>query len=158
MNPAMQPLHFRDATPSDVPIVADFQLAMALETEDLQLHLPTTLKGVQAVIGNRSLGRYVLAEKDGRVVGSLLITLEWSDWRNGEYWWIQSVFVVPEARGCGVFKGLYAHVKALAEADPAVRGLRLYVDRCNEAAQQVYTKLGMNGDHYQVYEWMKPGI
>ena len=153
----MKTLHFRDAAAADVPVIAEFQLAMALETEDLRLHLPTTLKGVEAVIGNRSLGRYVLAEKDGRIVGSLLVTLEWSDWRNGVYWWIQSVFVVPEARGAGVFKGLYAQVKALAEADPAVRGLRLYVDRRNNAAQLVYTKLGMNGDHYQVFEWMKPG-
>lgn len=154
----MQTLRFREATQADVPVIAEFQLAMALETEDLRLHLPTTLNGVEAVIGNRSLGRYVLAEKDGKVVGSLLVTLEWSDWRNGEYWWIQSVYVVPEARGEGVFKGLYAHVKAMAEADPAVRGLRLYVDRRNAAAQQVYTKLGMNGDHYQVFEWMKPEV
>ncbi len=153
----MKTLHFREATAADIPVIAEFQLAMALETEDLRLHLPTTLKGIEAVIGNRSLGRYVMAEQDGRILGSLLVTLEWSDWRNGEYWWIQSVFVAPEARGCGVFKGLYAHVKALAEADQAVRGLRLYVDRRNAAAQQVYTKLGMNGDHYQVFEWMKPG-
>ncbi len=154
----MQPLHFRDATLADVPVITDYQLSMALETEGLQLHRPTTVKGVEAVLANRSLGRYVIAERGGKVVGSLLVTLEWSDWRNGEYWWIQSVFVVPEARGCGVFKGLYAHVKGMAEADPAVRGLRLYVDRRNAAAQQVYTRLGMNGDHYQVFEWMKPGV
>lgn len=154
----MQTLRFREAGLKDVQTIAEFQLAMALETEDLRLHLPTTLNGVEAVLANRSLGRYVIAERGGKVVGSLLVTLEWSDWRNGEYWWIQSVFVLPEARGCGVFKGLYAHVKAMAEADPAVRGLRLYVDRRNAAAQQVYTRLGMNGDHYQVYEWMKPGV
>jgi GNAT superfamily N-acetyltransferase len=154
----MHALRFRDAVPTDARAIADFQLAMALETEGVALHGPTTLKGVQAVIANAALGRYVLAERDVVIVGSLLLTLEWSDWRNGEYWWIQSVYVAPESRRAGVFKGLYAHVKSMAEANPAVRGLRLYVDRRNTAAQRVYAGLGMDGDHYQVFEWMKPGV
>ena len=84
-----------------------------------------------------------------------MITYEWSDWRNGNVWWIQSVYVVPEFRGQRVYAGLYEHVQALVEADDALRGIRLYVDRRNVAAQQVYTRLGMNGEHYQVFEWMK---
>jgi GNAT superfamily N-acetyltransferase len=96
-----------------------------------------------------------VAEQDGQILGSLLITHEWSDWRNGTVWWIQSVYVVPEARRKGIYAGLYAHVKELAQADPKVRGIRLYVDRRNTRAQTVYTRLGMNGEHYQVFEWMK---
>ena len=89
------------------------------------------------------------------IVASTMITYEWSDWRNGVVWWIQSVYVAPEARGQGVYKGLYAYVQELANDDPNIRGIRLYVDKRNTRAQQVYAKLGMNGEHYQVFEWMK---
>ncbi len=130
---------------------------MALETESVTLDDPTCSNGVAAVFETPALGRYFIAEEDGRVVGSLLITYEWSDWRNGTVWWIQSVYIVPDLRGRGVYAGLYRHVQDLVEADPTVRGIRLYVDRRNASAQQVYTKLGMNGEHYQVFEWMKGG-
>lgn len=146
---------YRSAQPADHPVIVDFQVAMARETEDVALDREICARGVAAVLADPSLGRYYIAEKDGRVVGSLLLTYEWSDWRNGTVWWIQSVYVVPEMRGQRVYAGLYEHVKTLAQADDSIRGIRLYVDRRNTRAQQVYTRLGMNGEHYQVFEWMK---
>ncbi|MEO8036720.1 MAG: GNAT family N-acetyltransferase, partial [Acidobacteriota bacterium] len=104
-----------------------------------------------------ALGRYFVAESGGRVVGSLMITFEWSDWRNGMVWWIQSVYVIPPERKRGIYAGLYEHVKSITSHDRGVRGIRLYVDRRNAVAQKVYTRLGMNGEHYQVFEWMKEG-
>ena len=146
---------YRGAQPSDRDVLVDFQIAMARETEDVDLDDEICTKGVEAVLADASLGRYYVAEVDGRVVGSLLLTFEWSDWRNGMVWWIQSVYVIPEMRGQRVYAGLYEHVKRLARADESVRGIRLYVDRRNTRAQEVYTRLGMNGEHYQVFEWMK---
>jgi GNAT superfamily N-acetyltransferase len=146
---------YRAATHGDISEIVRFQIAMALETEDLALDLEVVSNGVAAVCDNAARGRYYVAERDGRVIGCLLITHEWSDWRNGTVWWIQSVYVVPEARRQGIYAGLYDHVKKLAEADPQVRGIRLYVARRNTRAQTVYARLGMNGEHYQVFEWMK---
>ena len=146
---------YRSAQPSDRDVIVDFQIAMARETEDVALDREVCSRGVAAVFADLALGRYFIAESDGRVVASLLVTYEWSDWRNGMVWWIQSVYVVPEARGRRVYAGLYEHVKQLAAADDAIRGIRLYVDRRNTRAQEVYTRLGMNGEHYQVFEWMK---
>lgn len=140
----------------DVPTIVGFQLAMALETEQVTLDLETCRKGVTAVFEVPSHGQYFVAENSsGEVVASLLITYEWSDWRNGLVWWIQSVYVTPGERGKGVFAGLYGHVKRRADDDPLVRGLRLYADRRNTGAQKVYTKLGMDGGHYVVFEAMK---
>ena len=147
-------MHYREALPTDASTIIEFQLAMARETEDLELDRAVLTRGVNAVFADPALGRYYIAESDGRVIGSLMITYEWSDWRNGMVWWIQSVYVVPEFRGRGVYAGLYAHVKALVQ-ESAVRGIRLYVDRRNTAAQEVYARLGMNGEHYLVFEWMK---
>lgn len=146
---------FREARRDDAPMIVQFQLAMARETEELELDPVILGKGVQALFDDRSLGRYYLAEVAGAVVGSLMITYEWSDWRNGMVWWIQSVYVVPDFRRRGIYAGLYEHVKKLVESESAIRGIRLYVDRRNTVAQEVYTRLGMNGEHYQVFEWMK---
>jgi GNAT superfamily N-acetyltransferase len=151
----MTAIAYRDAVRADHQAIVDFQLAMARETESVDLDRATCAKGVAAVFDNASLGRYFVAEQDGRVAGSLLITYEWSDWRNGNVWWIQSVYVVPELRGRGVYAGLYGHVQAIVNTDPSLRGIRLYVDRRNSVAQEVYTRLGMNGEHYLVFEWMK---
>jgi GNAT superfamily N-acetyltransferase len=148
-------IDYRQATPDDVSDIVDFQLAMALETEELELDREVCSRGVNAVFDDPSRGRYFLAESEGTVVASLMITYEWSDWRNGNVWWIQSVYVRPSFRQQGVYAGLYAHVQSLVEADDGVRGIRLYVDRRNVSAQTVYTRLGMNGEHYQVFEWMK---
>ena len=147
---------YRPATPADASEIIQFQIAMAHETEDLSLDRDVVGGGVKAVFDNLSLGEYYVAEQDGHVIASLLITYEWSDWRNGVVWWIQSVYVIPEAREQGVYAGLYAFIRSLADADNRVRGIRLYVDRRNTRAQTVYTRLGMNGEHYQVFEWMKP--
>lgn len=148
-------VHYRGAAREDVPVIVDFQQAMARETEEIDLDRQICTRGVQAVFDDPSRGRYFVAEAGGRVVASLLITYEWSDWRNGVVWWIQSVYVLPEARKQGIYAGLYEHVKGIATADDRVKGIRLYVDRRNASAQEVYRRLGMNGDHYLVFEWMK---
>ena len=148
---------YRRGTPSDIPAIVEFQIAMAEETEQLKLDRQICTGGVRAVFDEPSLGQYYVGEQDGRVVSSTLITYEWSDWRNGVVWWVQSVYVVPEARKKGVYGGLYAHIKNVAQTDTRVRGIRLYVDRRNAVAQQVYARLGMDGEHYQVFEWMKNG-
>lgn len=150
-----QNVTYRAAQSSDRDVIVDFQVAMARETEDVALDRAICTRGVAAVLAEPSLGRYYIAESDGRVVTSLLLTFEWSDWRNGMVWWIQSVYVVTEMRGQRVYAGLYEYVKRLAEGEESVRGIRLYVDRRNTRAQQVYTRLGMDGEHYQVFEWMK---
>lgn len=140
----------------DIDTIADFQVKMAFETENgLKLDPPTVNKGVSAVIDDPSKGKYWLAEVDGNVAGCLLTVPEWSDWRNGTVLWIHSVYVVPEFRKHGVYKALYAHLKELVETSSEYRGLRLYVDKTNMRAQEVYEKLGMDGSHYHLYEWMK---
>lgn len=147
-------MHYREALPADASAIIEFQLAMARETEDLELDRDILTKGVHALFDDPNLGRYYVAEEDGRVAGSLMITYEWSDWRNGMVWWIQSVYIAPEFRRRGLYAGLYQHVKSMVEQS-AVRGIRLYVDKRNTSAQEVYTRLGMNGEHYLVFEWMK---
>ncbi|HWM42403.1 MAG TPA: N-acetyltransferase [Burkholderiales bacterium] len=148
----------RLATPADAAVLTEFNAAMALETERKEL-LPEVIgPGVQSLLGNPASGFYVLAEEAGRVVGSLLITKEWSDWRNGDFWWIQSVYVRPEWRRKGVYKRLYRHVQELAANDPRVCGFRLYVERENNRAQATYRTLGMKETRYLVFEALKPGV
>src|SRR6266576_3865969 len=118
-------IDYREATPSDVSVIVDFQVAMARETEELDLDREICTRGVQGVFDDPSRGRYFLAESEGTVIASLMITYEWSDWRNGNVWWIQSVYVVPDFRQQRVYAGLYEHVKALVNADDSLRGIRL---------------------------------
>jgi len=151
----MADIAYREGRAADLESIVGFQLAMARETEELDLDRDVLTRGVAAVFADPSLGRYFVAEADGVVIASLMLTYEWSDWRNGMVWWIQSVYVTPDFRGRRVYAGLYEHVQRLAAADPGIRGIRLYVDRRNVRAQEVYTRLGMNGEHYQVFEWMK---
>jgi GNAT superfamily N-acetyltransferase len=151
----MSEIVYREASPTDAESIVEFQLAMARETEELELDREILTQGVSAVFANVSLGRYFVAAHEGGVIASLMITYEWSDWRNGNVWWIQSVYVVPEYRKRGVYAGLYQFVKALVEETAAIRGIRLYVDERNRTAQEVYARLGMNGEHYRVFEWMK---
>jgi ribosomal protein S18 acetylase RimI-like enzyme len=146
---------YRDAVPGDAARIVEFQIAMARETEDFDLDRATCSRGVQAVFTDDRHGRYFVAEDGARLIASLMITPEWSDWRNGVVWWIQSVYVIPEFRRQRVYAGLYEHVKRLAGLDANVKGIRLYVDKRNTRAQEVYARLGMNGEHYQVFEWMK---
>ena len=139
----------------DIQIIAEFQIRMAFETEQMKLDPPTVEKGVSAVFDDPSKGKYWLAEVDGNVVASLLAIPEWSDWRNGTVLWIHSVYVPVAYRKKGVFKKLYSHLKTMVETSPELRGLRLYVDKSNTAAQDVYNSLGMSGEHYYLFEWMK---
>lgn len=145
------------ARPEDREVIADFNQAMALETENKILDRPTLLAGVQAVFDNADLGFYLVArdsrsEGDGNVTGCLLITTEWSDWRNGMFWWIQSVYVDPDSRGKGVFSALYDHVRQAARSSPDVCGLRLYVEKENERAHRTYLRLGMIETDYRLLE------
>jgi len=145
----------RQAKETDSSSVVEFQLAMAWETEQLLLHEPTVIKGVAAVFADPAKGTYYVAETEGKVVGSLLTTFEWSDWRNGTVIWIQSVYVRPEFRKQSVFSRLYKHIQELVVSNPDLRGIRLYADKTNTSAHNVYEHLGMTAEHYQMYEWMK---
>ena len=142
----------RDATTADADAIAAFQQAMARETEGKSLDDGLLQKGVNAVFGAPEKGGYVVAEVEGRVVGSLLITFEWSDWRNATFWWIQSVFVDAQWRRKGVYRALHDHILEAAHATGGVCGVRLYVDRDNHGAQQTYQSLGMTRSHYDMYE------
>jgi ribosomal protein S18 acetylase RimI-like enzyme len=141
----------RSAGSDDAAIIADYNAAMALETEHKQLDAALLRAGVERAIAQPEGARYFLAEIDRRVVGQLMITFEWSDWRNGMFWWIQSVYVHPDFRSRGIFKELYRHVERLARQAGAC-GLRLYVERENRAAQEVYQRLGMRDAGYAVFE------
>jgi ribosomal protein S18 acetylase RimI-like enzyme len=149
-------LEVRHARPGDAATIVDFQLRMARETEGLEFDRDTVTRGVEAVFADPAKGRYWMAERGGRMVGCLLTTFEWSDWRDGTVLWIQSVYVPPEERGRGVYRALYEHLRQSVEDDPVLKGLRLYVDRRNAAAQRVYERLGMTREHYDLFEWMKP--
>ncbi len=146
----------RAATVHDVPTLRDWAIAMALETEHKLLDPRTVDQGIRAVIDQPRRGAYFVAERAGEAVGTLMLTYEWSDWRNGDWWWIQSVYIAPEHRRQGVYAALYAHVLAGAKADPAVCGLRLYVERENANAQRTYESLGMVDAGYRMYEAPTP--
>ncbi|MBI4579944.1 MAG: GNAT family N-acetyltransferase [Planctomycetes bacterium] len=145
-------LQIREGTPEDAATIAGFNTAIAMETERLRLDPATAAAGVRTLLGRPELGRYMVAEADGQLVGQLMITYEWSDWRNGLCWWIQSVYVRPDWRRHGVFRALYRHVEQLAQATPGVRGIRLYVEQANERAMAAYRDLGMRPSGHVVYE------
>lgn len=142
----------RDARPEDRDLIIRFNRDLALESEGLTLDPSALGRGVDAVLGDSSRGRYFLAEEDGRVIGQTMITFEWSDWRCGWFWWIQSVYVHPDHRGRGVFRGLLEHVMKHAGERDDVCGVRLYVDLDNEAAQAVYDRTGLPRAHYEMRE------
>lgn len=145
-------LTIRAATAADVETLAAWAEAMALETEGKTLDAATIRAGIAAGLGDAHKARYLVAERNGRAVGTLMLTTEWSDWRNAWWWWIQSVYVAPDARRLGVFRALYAHVEGQARAAPGVCGLRLYVENDNARAQATYAALGMVDAHYRVFE------
>jgi GNAT superfamily N-acetyltransferase len=146
------PVTIRRATPADLNTIVEFNLRLAEESEGKALNRELLGAGVAAALDDPSKGPYFLAEDDGQVVGQMQVTTEWSDWRNGWFWWIQGVYVRPAARRRGVFRSLYQHVAAAAKADPEVIGLRLYVERDNHRAQQTYVNLGMEWTTYGVME------
>jgi GNAT superfamily N-acetyltransferase len=144
-------MRIRAATLDDIDLLVDFNAAMALETEGKRLDPARLRAGVAGVFDDSRRGVYRVAELEGEAVGGLLVTFEWSDWRNADFWWIQSVYVRPAARGRGVFGALYRTVEAEARAAGAC-GLRLYVERDNARAQASYRRLGMDGTHYLMFE------
>lgn len=155
-------IRIRPGRPDDAPTIIDFNRRMAIETEGHDLHVELITPGVERVLADPSRGRYLVAEfaeseaapasaRPG-VVGQMMITSEWSDWRNGWFHWIQSVYVAPEARKHGVFRALYEHALDAAKRDPDVIGLRLYVEHENHAAQAVYERLGMVKTGYLLFQ------
>lgn len=145
-------INIRRATPADADFIVASNIAMAQETEGMALPETVTRPGVAAALSDESLGFYLLAEVDGRPAGQLMITFEWSDWRNGLFWWIQSVYVRPEFRRRGVYRALHQHVADAAQSQGGVCGLRLYVEQDNATAQQVYESLAMRRTRYRMYE------
>ena len=146
----------REAIAADSKFIIDFQLKMAMETERVQLDKKILTEGIKQLFEDPAKGKYYIAEVDNEVAGCLMTTYEWSDWRCGNVLWIQSVYIAAPYRGKGVYKKMYEYIRELVtKPNSEYRGIRLYVDKTNTDAQQVYEKLGMNGEHYQVYEWMK---
>lgn len=149
----MEPsLHVRPAVVDDARVIEAFNRALARETEGRELDPGRIGPGVLAVLRDASKGRYLVAEREGRVIGQLMVTNEWSDWRNGMFWWIQSVYVVAEERGRGVFAALYRALEAEARSTAGVCGLRLYMEHHNDRARGAYLKLGMKPAGYEVFE------
>lgn len=145
-------MNIRIAIETDADSLVEFNQAMALETEGKLLEAATLASGVSAVFGDEKKGFYVVAEADDRIVGGLMVTYEWSDWRNAWFWWIQSVYIRPEVRGQRIYARLYDFVKAKAAENGNVCGFRLYVENDNSRAQRVYERVGMESSHYLMYE------
>jgi GNAT superfamily N-acetyltransferase len=140
------------ASLADALVIAGFNARMAWETERRRLALARVKRGVTALLRDPAKGIYFVAEVDGEIAGQLLITYEWSDWRNGNFWWIQSVYVAPEHRQRGVFRALFEHVHRLAKSRKGVCGLRLYMHAENRRARRTYERLGMENSDYEVFE------
>jgi GNAT superfamily N-acetyltransferase len=145
-------LVIRRATPADEGVLVAFNAALAWETEQKRLDTDVLATGVRAVFADPAKGFYTVAEEAGEVVGQVMVTFEWSDWRNGWFWWVQSVYVREDARRRGVFRALFRDLLRQAGADAAVIGLRLYVERENARAQQTYRELGMAEASYFLYD------
>ena len=145
-------LQVRAATADDLDLMARWAQALAIETEDKALDADIVTRGIAAGLADPGRARYYVASVDDEAAGTLMLTTEWSDWRNGWWWWIQSVYVAPAHRRKGVYRALYSHVHDLARADPEVRGLRLYVEKENVTAQRTYEFLGMVDAGYRMYE------
>jgi ribosomal protein S18 acetylase RimI-like enzyme len=142
----------RHAVQGDAEVIIAFNTAMALETEGKALDLQAATCGVHALFDKPAYGFYIVAEGGSGIVGSLMVTTEWSDWRNGVFWWIQSVYIRPEFRRRGIYRSLYTFVRELAQREPNVCGCRLYVEQENISAQDAYRRLGMQESHYKMFE------
>jgi GNAT superfamily N-acetyltransferase len=153
-DPATKPFVIRDARPPDRPTIAEFNRLLALETERKTLDPAVLDRGVALALAEPDRLRYWVAEIDqsAQLAGQAAISREWSDWRNGWLWWLQSVYIAAPFRGRGIFRALYRHIRDLALADPDVIGLRLYVEDSNGPAQRTYQSLGMKPAPYSVYE------
>jgi ribosomal protein S18 acetylase RimI-like enzyme len=151
-------MNIRSATINDAAAIAEFNIKMAKETEDMDLIPQVINAGVVNMIENPQMGFYLVAEADNIIQASLMVTTEWSDWRNGLFWWIQSVYVQPEFRRMGLYSKLYQKVKSLADDESNVCGFRLYVEHENVTAQNTYHALGMEETDYKMFEEMKSGV
>ena len=145
-------MNIRTAQPADAASLIDFNQAMAKETESKHLDNSVLSRGVNKVFLDSNKGFYVVAEEAGEIIGGLMVTYEWSDWRDGWFWWIQSVYILPTARGRGLYRQMYEFVKDRAREKGDVCGFRLYVETDNTHAQSVYEKFGMSASHYLMYE------
>lgn len=148
----MYDLVIRKAEIADAEVIVTFNKAMAYETESKVLSDDIATKGVLNLLENPEKGFYVVAVFEGKIIGSLLITTEWSDWRNGTFWWIQSVYIKPEFRRKGVYTSLHNSLKKMAGKEPDVCGFRLYVEENNKSAQATYLAMGMQKTNYQMFE------
>ncbi len=148
-------VQIRLASIEDKEAIANFQIKMAQETENLKLDPEIVSLGVKSVFLDPVKGKYLVAVDDHQIIASMLLTSEWSDWRDKWFLWIQSVYVIPEKRGQGVFRKMYAFVQEMVQSDEDVAGLRLYVDSENKTAIATYKAIGMDGDHYKLFEWYK---
>jgi ribosomal protein S18 acetylase RimI-like enzyme len=145
----------RKATISDIPVLIDFQQKLAVESEGVVLDANVLRKGMESMLTDNSKGFYNVATDSTEIVGCHMVTYEWSDWRNGWVYWLQSVYVKETHRNKGVFRIMYENLIQSIKNNSEIIGLRLYVDKSNVRAQKVYTAMGMNGEHYTVFEWMK---
>ncbi|CAH1906226.1 N-acetyltransferase domain-containing protein [Candidatus Nitrotoga sp. HW29] len=155
-NTAPKKIAIRLAEIRDVLAITKFNQAMAFETEQKKLIPQVVLKGVTKILQNSNLGFYVIAERDEEIIGSLMVTEEWSDWRNGRFWWIQSVYIKPNERRKKIYTHLYNFVKESANNNPSICGFRLYVQNENILAKNTYEALGMIETNYRIYEELKP--
>lgn len=151
----MPMINVREASIEDVPTIVEFQQYMAKETEGITLDTSILSAGVQHVFSHPNVAKYYVAESDGKVISCLLVCYEWSEWRNGIIFWIESVYVTKGERGKKVFTTMYKFLQQLVNGDDQLKGIRLYVEKANYTAQKVYRNLGMDGEHYKMYEWMK---
>ena len=150
-------IEVRNANPEDIPYIIEFQKQMALETEELTLDDQKINKGVEAVFDNPEKGFYIVTTSNSQVVASMLITTEWSDWRNGYFLWIQSLYVISSFRKQGIFRNMYQFIKQTVVETTNYFGLRLYVEENNKTAFDVYMNVGMKGSHYKMFEWVDEG-
>jgi GNAT superfamily N-acetyltransferase len=153
----MEPIHVRPAVPADADTIVEFQTRLAAESEGLELDGQTVERGVRAVFEDPARGQYWVAERDGEIVASMLLTPEWSDWRAATVLWIHSLYVIPEARRQGVFRRMEAAVREMVRNSPDLAGIRMIIDKGNRVSQQTARALGYTCEHYDTYEWLKDG-
>jgi len=148
-------IEIRVATMLDLEVLVAFQQKLAFESEGVTLDVEKVTLGMKRLLADASKGVYYVVQDGGQPIACHLITYEWSDWRNGMVWWLQSVYVSQDYRSKGIFRLMYDNIIRMINADPELIGLRLYVDKSNTKAMKVYEAMGMNGEHYTVFEWMK---
>lgn len=148
-------LFISQASAQDIELFVDFQQQMGRETENVNLSAEILRQGLLGLFEKPERGTYWCVEWQGQKVGCFMTMGEWSEWRNGTVLWIHSVYVLSQFRGKGIFRGIYVYLQEMVNNSNEYRGLRLYVDKRNERASKIYAKLGMNNEHYEMFEWLK---